>query len=94
MTAAELRVDLMRQIEQADEKLLRIVSSVLEAVKTEYVAPAEEKELTEEMFNALPVPPWAKKRTVEERNRDLMESIMECEQGDFVSLEALEKEIK
>ena len=33
MSAAELRTDLLQQIEQADEKLLRIVSSVLEAVK-------------------------------------------------------------
>ena len=36
MTTAELRTDLLQQIEQADEKLLRVISSVMEAVKLEY----------------------------------------------------------
>ncbi|MEL6391591.1 MAG: hypothetical protein AAFR97_02490 [Bacteroidota bacterium] len=38
MTATELRSDLLQQIKQADEKLLRIISSVVEAVKTEYAS--------------------------------------------------------
>ncbi|MEM6395601.1 MAG: hypothetical protein AAF741_04585 [Bacteroidota bacterium] len=36
MTASELRSDLLLQIEQADEKLLRIIDSVVKAIKTEY----------------------------------------------------------
>ncbi|MBC6995830.1 hypothetical protein QWY85_17555 [Neolewinella lacunae] len=42
MTATELRANLLQQIQQADEKLLRVISSVLEAVKVEYA-----NELTE-----------------------------------------------
>ena len=91
MSAAELRTDLLQQIEQADEKLLRIVSSVLEAVKTEY-AEQEAVELTDAEINALPAPPWAKKQTVAERNQQLMEADAACDRGEFVTLEALQEE--
>lgn len=53
MTATELRAKLLQQIEQADEKLLRVISSVLEAVKVEYV---EEEELTDEELTDLRTP--------------------------------------
>jgi len=91
MTATELRSDLLQQIEHADEKLLRIVSSVLEAVKLEYIE-QEADELTDEEISALPVPPWAEKQTVAERNRELVEADAACDRGEFVTLEALQEE--
>jgi hypothetical protein len=93
MTAAELRTDLLRQIEQADEKLLRIVSSVLEAVKTEYVeSPVDEEELTDEAFAELPVPDF-KRMTNEESDAELKEAIAECDRGEFLTLDDLDKEM-
>ena len=91
MSATELRTDLLQQIEQADEKLLRIVSSVLKAVKTEYVA-EEEEELTDEAFAKLPVPPF-KKRSREELMEELKEADAACDRGEFVTLEELDKEM-
>lgn len=55
MTATELRTDLLQQIEQADEKLLRIVSSVLEAVKMEY-AQGQAEQITDEELADLRTP--------------------------------------
>ena len=91
MSATELRTDLLQQIEQADEKLLRVISSVLDAVKTEYTEQAN-KELTDAEITALPAPPWARKQTVAERNQVLMEADAACERGEFVTLEALQEE--
>ena len=91
MSTIELRTDLLRQIEQADEKLLRVVSSVLEAVKTEYTE-LEADELTDEEINALPPPTWVIKQTVAERNRELIEADAACDRGEFVTLEELQKD--
>jgi hypothetical protein len=66
MTATELRSDLLQQIEQADEKLLRIVSSVLEAVKIEYIQEHAEQ-ITDEELADLRTP----KMTVEEYEASL-----------------------
>jgi hypothetical protein len=49
MGADQLRSTLILQIEQADEKLLRIVSSVLEAVKVEYASEQAEQITDEEL---------------------------------------------
>ncbi|NJC27501.1 hypothetical protein [Neolewinella antarctica] len=91
MSTTELRTGLLQQIEQADEKLLRVISSVLDAVKTEYTE-QEDQELTDAEINALPAPPWAKKQTVTERNQELMEADAACDRGEFVTLEALQEE--
>lgn len=55
MTATELRTDLLQQIEKADEKLLRIMSSVLEAVKMEY-ANEQAEQITDEELADLRTP--------------------------------------
>ena len=82
MTAAELlRTDLLLQIEQADEKLLRIVSSVLEAVRVEYVEEAAEEgpvcDYTEHL----------KPMTREEMSNELRESMADYERGNYITLE-------
>jgi hypothetical protein len=93
MTATELRTDLLQQIEQADEKLLRIVSSVLEAVKVEYVAALQNQdELTDEDFAELPVPNY-KRLTKAESDAELKEAIAQCERGDVLTLAELDKEM-
>jgi hypothetical protein len=86
MTAAELRTDLLQQIEQADEKLLRIVSSVLEAVKVEYVRDVTEAEAEANYAKHL------KPMTREEMTNELKEAMTDYEGGDYVTLEEMEKE--
>ena len=91
MSVSELRTDLLQQIEQADEKLLRVISSVLEVIKSEY-AQQDDAELSDAEITALPAPPWAIKQTVADRNQELVEADEACERGDFVTLEDLQKE--
>ena len=86
MTAAELRTDLLEQIEQADEKLLRIVSSVLEAVKVEYVRDVTEAEAEANYAKHL------KPMAYEEMTNELKEAMADYERGDYVTLEEMEKE--
>jgi hypothetical protein len=66
MGADQLRSTLILQIEQADEKLLRIVSSVLEAVKVEY-ANEQAEQITDEELTDLRTP----EMTVEEYEASL-----------------------
>lgn len=86
MTATELRTDLLQQIEQADEKLLRIVSSVLEAVKVEYVEEVTEEEA--QANNAEHLQPM----TREEMTNELRESMADYERGNYITLEESAKE--
>lgn len=85
MTATELRTDLLQQIEHADEKLLRIVSSVLEAVKMEYVAEVVEEEKVAD-YSQL------KRMTQQEMKDELAEAMADYERGDYVTLEEMKKE--
>lgn len=88
MDTLGLRTNLLQQIEEADEKMLRVISSVLDAIRAEYVQ--EDEELTDVEVNNLPPPSWAKKQTIAERNRGLVEADAECDRGDFITLEALQ----
>jgi len=81
MTATELRSDLLQQIEQADEKLLRIVSSVLEAVKVEYVA---EEEIIG--YRA------GEEMTVAALKTSIAKAENQIDQGEFLTADELEKE--
>lgn len=85
MTATELRTDLLQQIEQADEKLLRVISSVLEAVKVEYVAEVVEEEKVAN-YSQL------KRMTQQEMKDELAEAMADYERGDYVTLEEMKKE--
>lgn len=87
MTATELRANLLQQIEQADEKLLRVISSVLEAVKVEYVG----EEVTEEEAEAN-YAKHLKPMTREEMTNELRESMADYERGNYITLEESAKE--
>ncbi len=89
MTANQLRTDLLQQIEQADEKLLRIVSSVLEAVKVEYLT--EEEEVVGEKAIA-DYSQYLKPMTHPEMKEELAEAMADYERGDYVTLEKIEEE--
>lgn len=84
MTTAELRTDLLQQIAQADEKLLRIVSSVLEAVKVEYVA--EENQATVVGYHA------GEPLTVGTLETSIAKAEDQIDRGEFLTAEELEKE--
>ena len=86
MTITDLRADLLQQIEQADEKLLRIVSSVLEAVKVEYVQETTEEEA--EAYYAQHLKPM----THEEMASELQQGMADYERGDYITLEEMKKE--
>ena len=94
-TAELLRTDLLQQIEQADEKLLRIVSSVLEAVKVEYASAAataaQEQEVTEEEAEAN-YAKHLKPMTREEMTSELREAMADYERGDYITLEESAKQ--
>lgn len=83
MDAIQLRTSLLQRIEQADEKLLRVINSVVETVVAEYV---EEGTVVEE------VPDFAKPLTKEELLAELREGLEEYERGEYVTLEEMEKE--
>jgi len=84
MTATELRNDLLQQIEQADEKLLRVISSVLEAVKVEYVA--EENQATVIGYRA------GEELTVGALETSIAKAEAQIDRGEFLTAEELEKE--
>lgn len=84
MTATELRADLLQQIEQADEKLLRVISSVLEAVKVEYVA--EENEATVVGYRA------GEELRVEALKTSIAKADDQVDRGEFLTADELEKE--
>jgi len=89
-------VDLIKErlhlsIEQADEKLLRVLNQFVETLFEEYYA-GEGKELSDEEIMALPAPPWAKPLSKEESIADLREALAEYERGDYITLEELDKE--
>jgi hypothetical protein len=88
MTADKLRTDLLQQIEQADEKLLRIVSSVLEAVKVEYLT--EEEGAGEQAI--ADYSQHLKLMTYREMKAELAEAMAEYERGDYVTLAEMEQE--
>lgn len=84
MTATELRTDLLQQIEQADEKLLRVISSVLEAVKVEYVA--EENEAAVIGYRA------GEELTVSALKTSIAKAEDQIDRGEFLTADELEKE--
>ena len=86
MDAIQLRTNLLQQIEQADEKLLRVISSVLEAVKVEYVAKEAEEEAVVNYADHL------EPMTRQEMKDELAEAMTDYERGDYVTLEEMEKE--
>lgn len=96
MTATELRTDLLQQIEQADEKLLRVISSVLEAVKVEYVAEEETTvfvaDSEEEAEKMAAYEATLKPMSKAEFYADINESIEQYERGEYFTLDEVEQD--
>jgi hypothetical protein len=80
MDAIQLRTNLLQQIEQADEKLLRVISSVLEAVKVEYVV--------EEAIGYRA----GEEVTVATLKTSIAKAEDQIDQGEFLTADDLEKE--
>ena len=89
----QLRTDLIQRIEQADEKMLRVITSVVEAVESEYVS----DDVTlwpDEAAEAMTQPGWAKPLTEEALGERLANATAEIERGEFITLQDLEKEVE
>ena len=93
MSIDQLRNDLILRIEQADEKLLRVITSVVDAVESEY-ASDDMTEWPSEAVEAMTKPTWAKPITEDELGQRLANASAEIERGEFVTLEELEKEVE
>jgi hypothetical protein len=91
MSVELLKKRLLLRIEQADEKLLRVLDQFSETLFEEYHH-GEGKELSDEEIMDLPAPPWAKPLTKEESIADLREALAEYERGEYVTLEDLDQE--
>ena len=89
MGAELIKKRLYLRIEQADEKLLRVLDQFAETLFEEYHGG---QELSDEEIMALPAPPWAKPLSKEESIADLREALAEYERGDYITLEELDKE--
>ena len=75
----QLRTDLIQRIEQADERMLRVINSVVDAVATEYVP-----ELTAAKYEAS-----LKPMTVEELTARAVDSNEDIAAGRLIDLEEL-----
>ncbi len=91
MGADLLKQQLHLRIEQADTKMLRILTEFTETLFAEYHIDAGQ-ELSEEDVMALPAPPWAKPLTKEESLADIREGIAEYQRGEYVTLDDIDKE--
>jgi len=91
MNVELIKKRLFLRIEQADEKLLRVLDQFSEKLFDEYHDDVG-KELSDDEIMALPAPPWAKPLTQRESIADLREALAEYERGEYVSLEELDKE--
>lgn len=92
MGATALKDLLHLRIEQADEKLLAVLADLTESLFKSYQPEVLEEEMNQEEFDQLPMPEY-KRLTVEESNAELKEAMDECDRGDFLTGEELEKEI-
>jgi hypothetical protein len=96
MDAIQRKELLHLRVEQANEEMQIVLAKMVEALFQTYQPEViqEEKELTDAEIMAMPPPPSMRKPlTKEELNSELDEAIAECERGDFVTAEELEKEM-
>ena len=77
------------RIEQADERLLRVMHAMTEA----YAAPSEAL-ISDEMIMAIPLSPTWKPMTKAELRNEIEEADAEFERGKYISVEDLEKEME
>lgn len=93
MSVERIKKRLLLRIEQADEKLLRVLDQFTETLFEEYFH-NEGKDLSDGWTKASPVPPWAKPLSKDESIADLREALEEYERGDYVSLKELDEQAK
>jgi hypothetical protein len=96
MDAIQRKELLHLRIEQANEEMQIVLAKMVEVLFQTYQPEVitEEKEWTEEEIMAMPPPPSMRKRmTKEESNAELKEAMAECERGDFLTAEELEKDM-
>ena len=88
MSIEKMKEVLHLRIEQGDERVLRVIYAVTEALD----ATTEKEEITDEMIMTMPPPPEWKPMTRAELKAELDEANAEFERGEFVTLEELRKE--
>lgn len=96
MDAIQRKKLLHLRIEQANEEMQIVLSKMVEALFQTYQPEViqKEKEWTDEEIMAMPPPPsMSKPLTKAELNAELDEAIAQCENGDFLTAEELEKEM-
>jgi hypothetical protein len=96
MDAIQRKELLHLRIEQANEEMQIVLAKMVEALFQTYQPEViqEEQELSDAEIMAMPPPPSMRRRmTKEESNAELKEAMAECERGDFVTLEELEKDM-
>ena len=83
-----MKQQLIERIQQGDEQLVRVLFAVSEALEE---TENEAEEVTDEMINAIPAPPWPK-LSPQDLKAELDGANAEIESGEFITLEELEKE--
>ena len=81
-----MRNEVADWLESVDDDFMAVVHAMVGT----YVSKQQEAELTETTFAALPTPPWAKQKSQDERNAELIAADAECDRGEFVTLESLQ----
>ena len=90
MSIEKIKEMLHLRIEQGDERMLRVIHAVTEALAT----PLEKEEITDEMIMAIPPSPDWKPMTKAELKAELDEANAQIERGEFITADELEKEMQ
>ena len=91
MGADLIKERLHLRIEQADDKLLRVLDQFAETLFAEYHSD-ESNPITDEQIMAIPPSSKWRKISREELQTELDEANAEYERGEYITLEELEKE--
>lgn len=91
MSADLIKERLYLRIEQADEKVLRVLDQFTEILLAEYHTD-ESQIITDEQILAIPPSPKWSKLSREELKAELDEANAQYERGEYVTLEEVEKE--
>lgn len=84
-----LKQQLLERIEQGDEQYIRILFAVSDALDK-----VADQEITDEMIMSIPPSPDWKPMTKQALISELKEAMAECERGEYLTLEELEKEME
>jgi len=90
MSIEKMKEVLHLRIEQGDERMLRVIYAVTDALD----ATTEGEEITDEMIMAIPPSPDWKPMTKAELKAELDEAKAQIERGEFITIDELEKEMQ